>query len=217
LADHPVYLGSARRVRVPDPDFREILVPVQRFRRKLDRTCAVVRALPVQPLPFPVGPSGVLLPSSPPDLTPSALLSAGYPSPRSRSALQPQPHAQCGCTSPGVSFPFSASRTWRPYIPVASTTIRNRPSPGFLTLSTASPPDSMLGSPTKIPRETFIELPAALLGFPVLRPLGKDLSIPPGRSEKQSPLHGFLLTRDESVLADSPFLRFAATFHERPS
>jgi len=44
-----------------------------------------------------------------------------------------------------------------------------------------------------------------------------DLSIRPGRSEDRFPLHGFLLPRDESVLADSPFLRLTAAFHARPS
>jgi len=157
------------------------------------------------------------LPSSPPDLTPSALLSAGYPSPRSRSALQPQPHAQCGCTSPGVSFPFSARRS---LASVYSGGLHDRPKPSVLRVS--HPLDGLSARPhagltNTNPSRDSIGLPAALLGFPVLRPLGKDLSIPPGRSEKRSPLHGFLLPCDEPVLACSPFLRFAATFHDRPS
>lgn len=132
----------------------------------------MVRALPVQPLPFPGGSSGVLLPSSPPDLTPSALLSAGYPSPRSRSALQPQPHAQCGCTSPGVSFPFSARRSLASVYPGG---LHDRPEPSVLRVS--HPLDGFSARPhagltNADPSRDSTGLPAALLGFPVFRPLG---------------------------------------------
>jgi len=142
------------------------MVPVQRFIRKLDRTCAVVRALPVQPLPFPGGSAGVLLPSSPPDLTPSTLLSAGYPSPRSRSALQPQPHAQCGCTSPGVSFPFSARRSLASVYPGG---LHDRPEPSVLRVS--HPLDGFsarlhAGLTSAIPRETALDSPQRSWGFP---------------------------------------------------
>lgn len=142
------------------------------------------------------------MPSSPPDLTPSALLSAGYPSPRSRSALQPQPHAQCGCTSPGVSFPFSARRSLASVYPGG---LHDRPEPSVPRVS--HPLDGFSARPhagltNADPSRDSTGLPAALLGFPVLRPLG----IQTFRSDQGDPKNSLLSTAFSSP-ATSPCWR----------
>lgn len=141
------------------------------------------------------------MPSSPPDLTPSALLSAGYPSPRSRSALQPQPHAQCGCTSPGVSFPFSARRS---LASVYSGGLHDRPKPSVLRVS--HPLDGFsarlhAGLTSAIPRETTPDSPQRSWGFPF-----SDRSVRTFRSHQGDPKNSLLSTAFSSP-ATSPCWR----------
>jgi len=165
---------------------------------------------------FRAGPSGLLSSSSPPDLTPVALLSAGYPSPRSRSALQPQPHAQCGCTSPGVSFPFSARRSLASVYPVGH---HDRPEPSVLRVSHPLDGFSALphaGPTTQIPRETCLDSPQRSWGFPSSDRSSWTFRSTTGRSESRSPLHGSLPPRDEHVLACSPSLRLSRRVSRPP-
>jgi len=149
------------------------------------------------------------------DLTPAALLSAGCLSPRSRSALQPHPHAQCECTSRGVPCPFSARQTRVSVCPGGHHDLPHRPSSGFLTPSTVcstrlharlSGIDS-LAKAHPSPQRSW--------GFPALsaRPA---LSNRPGRVSPGFPLYGLLLSRDGHDPSCPPSRRFAAKNRAAP-
>jgi len=149
------------------------------------------------------------------DLTPAALLSAGCLSPRSRSALQPPPHAQCECTSPGVPFPFSARQTRVSVCPEGHHDLRHRPSLRFLTPSTVCSTRLHARLPESDPLAKVAPSPQRSWGFPALS-ARSDLSIRSGQTSSGFPLHGLLLFRDGHVLACPPSLRFAAKHRAAP-
>jgi hypothetical protein len=166
--------------------------------RVVDRVCSV------QPFPFGLcrfrpGPSGFLFHSSPDSFTHPALLSASYPSPRSHyppyscTRMRLRVHLSWG------SVPYSARQSRVPVCPGGST-LRHRPSSGFLTLSTFSFTQNHAG---------LISCPLRSWGSTGVA--GSKGSCDPDRADASGlPLQGFLFPRDERASARSPLLRLAS-------
>lgn len=140
---------------------------------------------------FRLDSAGIRFPTSPPALTPAALLSSGCSSPRSRNPLYNRTHQRIGkCTSPEVPCPYSVRQSLAPVDPGRST-VQHLPPSGFLTPSTAYFARNHAG---------LISSPLRSWGSP-----GSDdspRSFDPNRAAApESPLQGSLFPRDERLVA----------------
>jgi len=163
----PVFAPRSAR-----PELPRDWIPVQRFEFRIDRAFVALRAHPVRPSPFPVGPFGSVsfrrrfrfLRRKHSSLRVVLLLEAlTFPT---ASAYA------CGCTSPGVPFPYSARQPGAPVFPDGVA----KP-PALSVLRVSHPLDVFLRprscrEPATPSRTSF--LPAALLGFPRLPRLVPD-------------------------------------------
>jgi len=188
-------------------------VLVQRFRGDSIGPNSV-QVLPVQPLPFPAGLCGSSLSPSPPGLKPAALLSASYRAPRSlASVCQPHPPALGECTSPGVPSPTALDDSGCPYVPGVPPPGTVRPqgfppsrrlaSPKTMRASSRLTSDEPCGPPTRA-------RPLRSWGSTGPPPLAQTFRLEGRATAPGFPLQGFLLPRDEPVLAGSPLSHFAS-------
>jgi len=191
------------------PASTSIEVPVQRFIRRFDRV-VLVRPTPSDLCRFRPGPSGFLSPPSLPVLTPIATPLCRLPC-SSKPYIQPSAApASAMASAPLLGFlPLQRSKAWAPVYP-GSSTFRHCPSSGFSTLSTSCfthVSASFLSAHETVLRRLLCTLahapgvPSDLHRSP--RPFDRNRAAAP-----KSPLQGFLLSRDEHVLACSPLSRF---------
>jgi len=189
---------GARGLQDHVPSFREIQVLFRGFVRLGNRDF-VGPSQPVRRSPFPAASFGISCRSVlSMGFTPPTILSAGSPSPRSRSLVNCTRMARSRCASHAVLSPTTLDRNRRPYHPASF----QPPAPSVLRVS--HPLDVLLRLQPW--RACFI--PPASLGLsPDLhcspRPFDQGRAAAPG-----FPLQGFLSHHDEHVLACSPLVHF---------
>jgi len=179
-------------------------------RSEVPRSKAEGLVLDFSPILFALGrfrtaPSGLRFRSSAADLNPLPLLSSGCPSPRSfTSTFRPHPHALASAPLLGLC-PLQRSTESGVRSPADPTAGTVRPQ-GFSPSRRLAPPETMQG--LFHPRCAHGVLPAKVRLERIFRSARGDLT--------RCPLHGFLLPRDEHVLACSPVLRVATLTRRYP-
>lgn len=193
-------MGASRPAEAR-PELPRAWTPVQRFH--VDRQ-GEYRFRPSRPTFTVSGAARRAFAAStpPPALTPAALLSSGYPAPRSVHPLFNRTRQRYGeCTSPGVPPPYSARQSLAPVCPGRFHSSRHRPSSGFHTPSTvcfARNPTGLVSSPLR--SWGFTGSGDSLASFDA------------GRADAPGlPLQGSPSPRDRHLVGGAPLSRFVGS------